>query len=592
MNFWKTFLASWLAIFVSAITLGVFGLVFLIAFISSFTTELMGGSTKYEKIKPNTTLVLDFEYPISDSKADNPAMLFDIYTFSILPNITSFEMVNTVYSAINDDNISQITLDMSYGVNMSLANIDELREALTLFRKSGKKVVAYSDHYTQTSYYLATIADEIYLCPTGAMEWIGLSSVTPFFKGLLDNIGVEVEIFKYGKYKSAVEPFILKGMSSESREQSERLMNNLWSQMVSVVSEARKISVDELNRLADELAINSPKEALNAGLIDGLKYYDEIKPVGNTRDFNEYLSFANQNNSFDMSDKKVEIIYAEGDIISGKTIGMGYLGEATLVDKINKAAKDRSVKSIVIRVNSPGGSALASDIINRAVIDAKKSKPVIVSMGATAASGGYYLAANADAIVASPFTITGSIGVFGLMFSPTKIINELGVSFDAVKTNKYSDMGGIHRSINDKERMFVQQGVNQVYEDFVNTVASGRKMTFSEVDNIAQGRVWTSTDAFRLGLIDETGGLISAIELAARMADLNNDYTIYIRSAQEDLFSEALKLLNSSSVNAVIDNYISSRNPAISVINKELSRVERLMNGDKIQAIIPYQINL
>lgn len=592
MNFWKTFLASWLAIFVSAVGLGVFGMIFLVAFITTATSSLMGGDVKIEQTKPNTNLVMNFGTPISDSKVDNPAMQIDIFSMTVNPNITSFEVLNSIYSAIADENITQITLNMSRGVSMSLANMCELRSALELFKKEGKKIVSYSDHYTQATYYLASVADEVYLYPTGAIEWVGLSSVTPFFKGLLDNLDVEVEVFKYGKYKSAVEPFILKGMSDESRQQSERTLNNLWGQMVKEISISRNISVEELNKFADELTINSPEDALKAGLIDGLRHGDEVSLGDTIRKFNDYLAQETQAMTLNKQKDKVELIYADGEIVSGKSNSAGTLGDITLVAKINKAKKDKDVKAIVIRVNSPGGSALASDIVNRAVVEAKKVKPVIVSMGAMAASGGYYISANADAIVASPYTITGSIGVFGLTFNATKPISGLGVSFDVVKTNTHSDMGGMHRSLDKKERMFLQNNVNSVYEDFVNVVSSGRKMTFEEVDKIAQGRVWTASDALELGLIDKMGGIIDAIELAAFKADLTGKYSVYVRSAEDDLLTEVVKILNSSSVNILIDNYISSRNPATALINKEWSRVERLMKGDKIQAITPFYFNL
>ncbi|MEG0499847.1 MAG: signal peptide peptidase SppA, partial [Rikenellaceae bacterium] len=499
-SFLKTFFASLLAIIVSV------GAIFFLFFV--FFAVSLGSVMKTETssgtVRPNTILKMDFSVPIVESLSDNPVNYFDIMAMEFRPNSTSYDVIKSIRIATTDPQITAIYLDMTSEPMVDLANMEDIRNALLEFKNSGKKIYSYADVYTQKSYYLSSVADSIYLCPVGELQWMGLGSVNMFFKGALDKVGVNVEVFKYGKYKSAVEPFLLSGMSDENRLQSQRMLDNIWGRYVTAISESRNIDAAKLQEYASSLAVGSAADALKLGFVDRLAYGSDITTDGHIMSFSKYV----ENNHFNeliagagSNKNQVAVIYADGQIVSGKS-DMGVIGDKSLVKRINSAADDANVKAIVLRVNSPGGSALASDVIDRAVRNAKMKKPVVVSMGSMAASGGYYISSNADAIVASPYTLTGSIGVFGLTFNAGETVTKYtGVTFDAVKTNAHADMGSPYRRMTDVERAHFQSGVNRVYENFVNCVSNGRDMSFAAVDSIAQGRVWTTDDAVENGLV-------------------------------------------------------------------------------------------
>lgn len=589
-SFFKTFLASLLAIIVSS------GAIFLLFFMIMAVSlgSMMKIETVSETVKPNTILKMDFSVPIVESMSDNPVNYFDVMAMEFRPNITSFDVIKSIRVAAADPNITAIYLDMTSEPMIDLANMDDILFALSYFKNSGKKIYSYADVYSQKSYYLSSIADSIYLCPVGDMQWMGLGSVNTFFKGALDKVGVNVEVFKYGKYKSAVEPFIVSQMSDESRLQSQRMLDNIWGHYLSVISKNRGLEVDKLQEYASNLSLNGAEDALKLGFVDRLVYNSEIKSDANVMSFNKYV----ENNRFNdlitgagSKKNQVAVIYADGQIISGKST-MGVIGDKSLVKKINSAANDENVKAIVLRVNSPGGSALASDVIDRAVREAKMKKPILVSMGSMAASGGYYISANADAIVASPYTLTGSIGVFGLTFNAGDAVTKYtGVTFDAVKTNPYADMGSPYRKMTDVERTHFQSGVNRVYENFVNCVSGGRNMSFESVDSIAQGRVWTTADAIKIGLVDHEGGLLETVALAAEKADIYDDYVVKTPTFKNDFMTTFLSAITGESVMIIAQKLVSSKMPLTNLLAKELASLELLMKGDKIQAITPFYFN-
>lgn len=594
-NFWSAFLGSMLAIMV---TCGVSIFIFIISIISLTSSIVKSFEPKDDtNITVSTSrgvgLVMDFANPVMESKMSNPMMLFNLQDFTLSRNITALEYVIAINNATADPDIRSITLKLSNGVGgLDMANCSEIREALQAFRNEGKTVYAYSDYYTQSSYYLASVANHIALCPAGGMEWKGVSSVSTYFTGTLDKLDIDVEIFKHGKYKSAVEPFFLKKMSPESREQTTSVINNMWGNITSSVSSSMDINNDKLNYIANNTPLLSPSEALELGLVHELGYYCDTEEITDypTISFENYAISVSTQNQLSTNNNKIEVIYAEGSIISGEET-MGTVGDVSLIKKLQKATKDRSVKAIVLRVNSPGGSALASDVINKAVLEAKKVKPIIVSMGATAASGGYYLAANADAIVASEYTLTGSIGVFGLALDVSKVVKDkVGLSFDVVKTNNHADMGGIHRSMSAKEQFFMQKSVDEVYDTFVNTVASGRDMNYAEVDEVAGGRVWSSSDALRLGLVDKIGGLTDAINLAAHKADLTSDYNILVRTySTEELFSELFSSISTAKIQELTGLSLGS-SVLNNTISSDMKLLENIIKGDKVQALTPIQI--
>ncbi len=600
-SFWKSFLASLLAFFVAGGFLFVVGLIAIAVTISTAVATIenilpTSSSTEIYKPSDNSMLVMDFSVPIVEEQTAIP--ILDIINGSnIFGSYTTQEATTAIMRASYDPTVESIFLNLSLGTNMSLANIEEVRRALKSFQGEGKTVYAYADAYSQDAYYLASIADEIYLNPAGAFSWVGIGSTSPYFKDLLDKLNVEVEVFKYGKFKSAVEPYFLSEMSSEARLQSEELINDTWSYVLSNISAERDITTKELNDIANNLSVSSPSEALKAGLVDKVGYLQDImKELDDELDmdsysFNNYVAFSKSRTAMSSFSKNVEVIYINGTIMSGEST-QGSVGDVTIVKKIERAVKDDNVEAIVIRVNSPGGSALASDIIDHAVINAKKKKPVIISMGAYAASGGYYVSANADAIMASPFTVTGSIGVFGLGFNASKLANEVGVNFNSVSSNRHADIGTPFRKMTPMERNYMQKGVDSVYVQFVNTICKGREMTFEEVNNIAEGRVWSAQAALDNGLIDKIGGLQEAIMYAADMADLGTDYGIVVRNDNNDFLSTLLSL-SGSEIKSIARSVLFGNSDLGSIISDDMVMLENIIKSeDKIQAITSVYINL
>lgn len=590
-NFFKSFLASLLAIMVS------FGVLTVITF--AFFAVMIGSLVKMDNtvvsVSPNSVLKIDFSTPIVESLSDNPVEYLDVMTMQYKPFTTSYDVIKSIRVATLDPNIKSIYLDMSGGLMVDLANMEEIRQTLAEFKDSGKKIYSYADVYTQKSYYLSSVADSIFLCPVGDLQWTGISSNSIYFKGALDKLGVNVEVFKYGKYKSAVEPFLLSQMSGESRQQSQMMVDNVWERITGTVAASRNIEVADLKRYAAELSVTGAEDALKLGFVDRLAYKNELTIDGRVILMSNYI----ENNRAQAlisgagsTKNQIEIIYADGNIVSGKSQN-GIIGDVTLVRKLNAAAEDEDVKAIVLRVNSPGGSALASDVIDNALRSARAKKPVVVSMGAYAASGGYYIASNADAIVASPFTLTGSIGVFGIMFNAGETITKnFGVTFDGVKTSPHADMGSVYRPMTSAEKVYLQKGVNKVYENFVTAVCDGRNMTFEQVDSMAQGRVWMADDALRLGLVDKIGGLLEAVDLAADKADVRDNYVIKNSIVKNDLLNALFASMSMESVSILARKVSASKVPILDDMSVEMRKLELLLDGDKIQAITPFYLNL
>lgn len=533
MKFVKVFLAALLA-FVA----GTFLCFFLWILVLVGMAGSMGGST--EPVTDNTILKIDFSEMITDSPSMNPFAAIDFQTMQSTPQLSFFSALRAIDAAATDDRIKGIYLRMNgLGGVSDTAQAEELREALKHFKESGKFIISYNETYGQGQYYLATVADKIYMQPEGTFDWAGLSSQSLFFKGLLDKLGIEVQIFRPTacKYKSAVEPYFLKKMSPENRAQTEAMISSMWQTITTAVSESRGVSVEELNRLADNLSVILPEEAVKAGLIDGVKYEDEMETVfeelGVEKGLDDELNFVTLGGYASQvgADVKkltapaVAIVYAEGQIVDGEgTDGMIYGN--TLAAKLREVRLDEDVKSVVLRVNSPGGSALASDLIWREMELLKAEKPVIVSMGGYAASGGYYISAPADAIVSDRMTLTGSIGVFGMIPNYGKAMEQkLGITIDEVKTNASAGMGGF-KALSPNEHRAIMRSVDRVYERFTGLVAEGRNLSIERVLELAGGRVYTGAEALEIGLVDMNGGLKAAIAVAVEKAGLGEDYRI------------------------------------------------------------------
>lgn len=533
MKFFKNFLAALLAVVV-----GSFVTVFV--WIGAFSSMMSSFGTTPVVVEDNSILKIDFSESVVDAPSTNPFAGFDLMSMTAMPSVSLYDALRAIDAAANDERIKGIYLNLdSAGTADGLAIIEELRTSIENFKKSGKFVVAFDDMYVQSEYYLASVADKIYMHPEGSFMWQGLYFNNMFFTGLFEKLGVDVEIFRptVCKYKSAVEPYFLKKMSPANRLQMQELADSMWATISSQVAASRNISVEELNRITDNLEIAIAEDALSKGLVDELAYEDQLdnyfeeKGVerGDDDEYNyislgEYISQL----AFDvdkLSADKVAIVYAQGEITDGEdTQGAGdMIYGNTLAAELADVRKDESIKAVVLRVNSPGGSALASDIIWREMELLRKEKPVIVSMGGYAASGGYYISAPADAIVADKMTLTGSIGVFGMMMNPTRALERnLGITFDGVKSNKSADMGMPGRNMTKQERAYIMRGVDKVYGRFTSLVAEGRNLPVERVYEIAEGRVWSGSAAQEIGLVDMCGGLKDAIAVAADKASLSN----------------------------------------------------------------------
>lgn len=499
--------------------------------ISLIVSSATGGRQIH--IETGSVLHMSFTEPLADRSDENPFNNIDF--FSLKPNNQPGlnDLIGNLEKAKRDPSISGIYLDLS-GLSGGMASIEELRNALMDFRESKKFILAYADFYSQGAYYLATTADQIWLNPEGEVMLNGFSVTIPFLKGTMEKLDLEPQVIRHGKFKSAVEPLVSDRMSDENREQIASYVSALWSHFVSEISVSRKIPEAEVLAAADSLSIRSAGDAQRMKLIDRVGYFDEFrdelkkqsgtpgKEMPELVTMNKYGRVPDPGPEKEFTRDKIAVIYATGDIVMGEG-DPGQIGGESLSATIRKAREDDKVRAVVMRVNSPGGNSLASEIIWREMELCRKEKPVIVSMGDVAASGGYYISCNADTIVAQPNTITGSIGVFGVLFNAQGMFrNKLGVTFDSYKTSGYADIGTITRPLTESERGIIQQMLDKIYTTFTVRVSDGRKMPVSMVDSIGQGRVWSGVDAQKLGLVDVLGGLDDAITIAAKMAGLEN----------------------------------------------------------------------
>jgi protease-4 len=587
MNFFKTFLASLLAFFAAN-----FVWFFLFLIIIGGVAALAGASTTI--VEPKSVLKIDLAESIVDQPVNDPLAGFDPMSMNVQKSVSNLQVMRAIEAAAQDENIEGIYINLTGAGTASAALLEEVRGYLTSFKESEKFVIAYGETYSQGGYYLASDADSIYLNPVGEMEWRGLAAQVMFYKGLLDKLGVEPQVFRHGTFKSAIEPYILDRMSPANRTQMETYINSIWGTIVEDVAEERNISIDTLNIYANELSAMMAEDALQARMVDGLKYEDEVEDIMREKleldadediqyvSLGEYIAANPYTPTY--SDNKIEVIYAEGQIVQGNS-EKGTLGSTTLAEQLAEARLDEEVKAVVLRVNSPGGSALASEVMWREMELLRQQKPVIVSMGDYAASGGYYISAPADAIVADATTLTGSIGVFGLMFNAEKALkNKLGVTVDVAKSNPSADMGMPFRAVTAKERDHIMRGIEEVYTTFVNHVADGRNMTFDSVDAIGQGRVWTGNDGKRIGLVDQIGGLQYAIGVAADKAECSDDFMVRESLGEQTGLAALLNSLNM---------HISERKlrKEFGVLYDDYSSLRALIDNEGVQALaIPVKI--
>ncbi len=516
MNFFKSLLASILGFFIA---------LFIIIFLFGIMITSIAGSAFSKEsnfLTSKSVLELDLSKPIKDFTPN----------FGELEKLMDNEMmslskiINAIERAKTDDNIEGISIKTSM-VNAGIAQTQAIRDKIIDFKKSGKFVYAYNDSYDQKNYYLSSVADSLYLNPVGQIDFSGLSAEILFFKDFEEKYGIKMEVIRHGKYKSAVEPFLNNKMSPANREQTLSFLNSIWSKMTEDISQNRKISVEKLNEIADNSLGRNAKLSKENNLIDAIIYEDQYKAKLEGASEEGEVHFIKLsdyiNTDFNPSTERntnIAVIYAQGDIIYGKG-NPNHIGQELTIEAIHDAVEDDDVKAIVLRVNSPGGSALTSELIWRELELAKNTKPIVVSMGNYAASGGYYISCNATKIFAEPTTITGSIGVFGVLPNAYQFSERIGINAEQVSTNK-SPKYSVLEPLNQKFYEVTKEGVEDIYKTFVNRVATGRKMTYEQVDAIAQGRVWSGKEALKNGLVDELGGLDDAIEYAAELVQIDN----------------------------------------------------------------------
>jgi len=517
----------------------VLGILLIIGIVSTASNE------SKVTIDDNTVLHLSLNYPISERTSKNPFQNLNFGGFETENNLGLKDILAHIKEAKTDSRIKGIYVDVS-AIQGGFASIEEIRNTLIDFKKSGKFILAYSEVYTKGAYYLASVADKIYVNPEGMVDFKGFSTEIMFFKGALEKLDIEAQVIKVGTYKSAVEPYILDKMSKPNREQITSFLGSLYTHFLSNIAISRKIPVDSLSAIANTAAVQTATDAVKFRLVDGVKYKDEVltelKSLCGIAQKKELRSvsisdYTPQSKELSKaSADRIAVVYAVGEIVSGEgddeTMGSENISRA-----IRTARLDDKVKALVLRINSPGGSSLASDVIWREVELTKKVKPVIVSMGDVAASGGYYIACAADSIFAQPNTITGSIGVFAIIPNMKKFFNnKLGITFDEVKTSKFSEIS-ITRPLSDDERLLLQAEVNNIYKTFTQKVANGRHKTPEFIDNIGQGRVWTGAEAIKIGLVDRLGNINDAVKSAAKKAGLK-EYKLVDYPDQKDPLKE------------------------------------------------------
>jgi len=541
-KFWRVVLGSMVGFVLASCITFVLSILMMLAMMATLQKTASSAMSSTPNVKDNSVLLVDLSPSISERAVEMPFSFGNYMQDDLgLDNILS-----AIKAAAGDDKVKGIYLK-SKTVSASPASTKAIRDALLEFKKSGKFIYAYSDVYTQNAYYMATVADKILLNPTGDLTFRGYAFQLMFYKNLIDKLDVDVQIFRHGQFKSAVEPYFLDKMSEANREQMSTLANSLWTVLVQDVAAARKLSVDQLNNIADSLLCSSPQEALNLKLVDKLAYSDEVEKMIKTKlnlgdkDKVNYMTinqYAKTVTLKDNSTNKVAVMYAYGEIKDGKGDSERGIFSETFIKDFRKVYKNDNVKAIVLRVNSPGGSALASENIWHEIENAKKAgKKVVVSMGDYAASGGYYISCNADYIFSEPNTITGSIGVFGMVPSLQKFMkNRLGITMDEVGSNKHSTPGGLYRPLDELESQNMQASIEEIYATFTKRVADGRHLEVTYVDSIGQGRVWAGSDALQLGLVDALGNLDDAVVKAAELASLDQ-YDITYYPEQKDWFS-------------------------------------------------------
>ena len=581
-SFLKTFFASFLG---SAVLL----LVVVIFIFGSLIASIATSSETNVTLKPKTVLYMNLNYDIPERTNSNSLAMY--FNTSKIDMAGMNDILNNIDAAATDANIEGIFLDLST-IGTSTANIEEIRNRLISFKESGKFLISYAEAYTQSAYYLASVSDKIYMLPDGVLDIHGIATQGTFYKHLLEKLDIEMQIIRpaNNRFKSAVEPYFLDEMSDANREQTSVYLNSMWNKICSDISASRNIEIETINKMADELTLMfDTQAAVDYGFIDELIYKDQLlaklHELTNTADNKKIniiknTQYAKVRPELMKGEDNIAIVYASGQIIDGEGDDTT-IGSTTLSAAIRKARTDKKVKAIVMRVNSPGGSAVASEVIRREVELAAKEKPVIVSMGSYAASGGYWISSTADYIFADPNTLTGSIGVFGTFPNLKGFLNDkVGLTFDEVKTNENSDFGSLYKPLSPYQMTMMQKHVTDTYDEFITLVAETRGLRKTFVDSIGQGRVWSGTDAIEIGLVDELGGIDKAIAYAADQAGLTS-YSIKEFPKQEDPLQNLFK----TETQEYYTKAVMKKNLGSSY--KYLEAIENISKIEGVQALMP-----
>lgn len=582
MQFIKYFFASFLA-------LALFSIVFILVLVGIAS---VGSGVK--AIEKNSVLILNLEKQISEQSHENPLANLGLPVGGGKEALGLNDIKDAIKSAKSNVNIRGIYLKVGGG-KMGFATLKEIRNQLVDFKSSGKFIVAYAESYSEGAYYLSSVANEIYLSPEGLLEFNGIGSSTMYFKGLFDKLEVKPEIFKVGKYKSAIEPFITDKMSDANHEQLGILLNDIYGSMLNDISLSRQIPVNKLKLISDSMQVHNSSDALRLKLITHLAYPDQLEtslkkrlgihevtkkiPFVSIEEINEQLNTESE------PENKIAVVVASGEIKGGNGNDEDAIYAPKLIAELKKAVDDASVKAIVLRINSPGGSALASDLMWREIEILKKRKPIVASMGDYAASGGYYMAMPCNKIVAQPTTITGSVGVFGLMFGFQDFLkNKIGVTVDGHYTGKFTDVGSMLRPLTEYEKKTIQTEVERIYHIFVTKAAQGRKLKYEQMHEYAQGRVWTGTQAKKIGLVDEIGGVETAVKLAAKLSKVDKYKVKYFPESKSFIENVTQNLSASENESKIIATELGELYPYFRTL-------QQINNHRGIEAYLPYEFN-
>jgi protease-4 len=583
----KTFFKTTLAVFVALILFSIVSSIISIAMLSAFAAI---GTTE-TTLQSNSVLKINLSGSLTE-RVNEDGLEYILAQANNQPTPLGLnDLRSALDKAATSNQIEGIYLNCG-SLSASPASAQELRNLLENFKtESGKPIYAYGDNYSQAAYWIASVADTIFLNPQGTIGLVGMATQIPFFREALDKLGVKMEIFKVGTFKSAVEPYILDEISEPNRLQNEKMLNSIWSEMLADITASRSISTNDVNRFVDEgMMFGEPSDIVQLGLIDGLKYRNEMTTFLEEQFGENAKSISlKEMKSVPSADKfsmnKVAVLYAVGDIDSGAENEMN---SEDIVKELNRLADNDDVKAVVLRVNSPGGSAFGSEQMWFAAKQLRAKKPLIVSMSDYAASGGYYMSCIADTIVAQPTTLTGSIGIFGMFPNFAGVTDKIGVNFSTVKTNELSDFGNTMRPMTDSERVILQNYINRGYELFISRCAEGRNTSNDKIKLVAEGRVWTGADALSLGLIDVLGGLDEAIAIAATKANLTDNYTVAEYPKQKDAFTQLLEDLTGEELSTRLLQWQLRKNTELSILNSQFS----ILNMQGAQTIMPYRVEL